>query len=318
MSDLLGDLPRLFPRPEQTIAGIGRLLRQGRSELHAISSTPASNRSIEWEPKVHAWVVLDRDGAIEQARARWKSGIGAGKDRGPLHGIPIGIKDIIDVKGSPTACGSKRWVDRIAEKDADVVAKLRRGRRGHHGQDGHDALCLDRPAADSKSLESGTDSGRLIERVGRGGGMRDVLWGDRHSDGRLDHPAGVVLRRRGDEAQLMHYSIAAGASRRSPRAWITSVHSLETSMISAGSSERSTEPSLILSWRSQRAILLARVRPDSSASAVSSIVGPIRRCGPRSKQRCTRSRTGRRTIVEIDDPVDFEQVLAGPSPSDGG
>src|SRR5262249_41143798 len=48
-----------------------------------------------------------------------------GRDRGPLHGIPIGIKDIIDVRGLPTACGAKRWVDRIAEDDAELVERVR-------------------------------------------------------------------------------------------------------------------------------------------------------------------------------------------------
>ncbi len=123
MSDLLGDLPRLFPRPEQTIAGVGWLLRQG--EVSCMDILNACLEQVDrWEPKVHAWVVLDRDGAIEQARALDEERQ-SGADRGPLHGIPIGIKDIIDVKGSPTACGSKRWVARIAGKDADVVAKLR-------------------------------------------------------------------------------------------------------------------------------------------------------------------------------------------------
>ena len=43
----------------------------------------------------------------------------------PLHGIPIGIKDIIDVAGLPTACGSKRWANQVADSDAEVVANLR-------------------------------------------------------------------------------------------------------------------------------------------------------------------------------------------------
>jgi Asp-tRNA(Asn)/Glu-tRNA(Gln) amidotransferase A subunit family amidase len=49
----------------------------------------------------------------------------AGKWRGPLHGIPVGIKDIFDVAWMPTACGANRWKDRIAERDAPVVAALR-------------------------------------------------------------------------------------------------------------------------------------------------------------------------------------------------
>ena len=115
--------PRLFPEPDQTIAGIGRALREGRTTCVEILEGCLAQVD-EWEPKVHAWVVLDREGAIEQARAL-DDELKTGKDRGPLHGIPIGIKDIIDVAGLPTACGSKRWADRIAESDANVVASLR-------------------------------------------------------------------------------------------------------------------------------------------------------------------------------------------------
>jgi aspartyl-tRNA(Asn)/glutamyl-tRNA(Gln) amidotransferase subunit A len=123
MSTMLGSLPRLFPEPDQTIAGIGRALREGRLTCMDVLGA-CLDQVEEWEPKVHAWVVLDREGAIEQARALDEE-LRAGKHRGPLHGIPIGIKDIIDVKGLPTACGAKRWADRIAEDDAEVVERLR-------------------------------------------------------------------------------------------------------------------------------------------------------------------------------------------------
>lgn len=117
------DYPRLFPGPEQTIAGIGRAIREGR-----VTCADVLNRCLEqvdlWEPKVHAWVVLDRDGAIQQARAL-DAELKAGQDRGPLHGIPIGIKDLIDVNGLPTACGAGRWVNRVAGTDAKVVERLR-------------------------------------------------------------------------------------------------------------------------------------------------------------------------------------------------
>ncbi len=77
-----------------------------------------------YEDKVRAWVLIDREGARAEAKrltAELKNGI----SRGPLHGIPIGIKDIIDVCGWPTAAGSKRWANRIAEDDAVVVKNLR-------------------------------------------------------------------------------------------------------------------------------------------------------------------------------------------------
>ena len=123
MPDPHRDYPRLFPRPEQTIAGIGLAIREGRVSCEDVWER-CLDQIDEWEPKVHAWVVLDREGALAQARAMDKE-LKAGNDRGPLHGIPIGIKDLFDVKGLPTACGAQRWVDRIAEHDAEAVARLR-------------------------------------------------------------------------------------------------------------------------------------------------------------------------------------------------
>jgi aspartyl-tRNA(Asn)/glutamyl-tRNA(Gln) amidotransferase subunit A len=49
----------------------------------------------------------------------------AGRPRGPLHGVPVGIKDIIDVAGLPTTCHSKILMDHVAAADAVCVAKLR-------------------------------------------------------------------------------------------------------------------------------------------------------------------------------------------------
>ncbi len=123
MSELLGDFPRLFPKPAHTIAGIGIRLREGRTTCVEILQA-CLDQVKEWEPKVHAWVKLDQDRAMEQAHALDKE-LKSGGDRGPLHGIPIGIKDIIDVAGLPTACGARRWAARVADSDADVVERLR-------------------------------------------------------------------------------------------------------------------------------------------------------------------------------------------------
>src|SRR5215217_4156174 len=57
------------------------------------------------EPKLHAWVLVDPDQAL-RAAAQAEHELVTGTDRGPLHGIPIGIKDIFDVAGWPTKCGS--------------------------------------------------------------------------------------------------------------------------------------------------------------------------------------------------------------------
>ena len=77
-----------------------------------------------YEDRVRAWVHIDRDGAREQAE-RLTAELKRGQNRGPLHGIPLGIKDIIDVFDMPTGCGSKRLANSYARRDATCVARLR-------------------------------------------------------------------------------------------------------------------------------------------------------------------------------------------------
>src|SRR5437764_5914699 len=77
-----------------------------------------------WEDKVRAWVFVDRDGALAEAK-RLTDELQRGQYRGPLHVIPIGVKDIFDVFDWPTAAGSKLWANSIARQDAPIVASLR-------------------------------------------------------------------------------------------------------------------------------------------------------------------------------------------------
>ena len=82
-------------------------------------------RIAQFEDRIHAWVLVDEEGARKEAR-RLGDMLARGEDLGPLHGMPIGIKDIIDVAGWQTKCGSKlRENVPPAEKDATVVANLR-------------------------------------------------------------------------------------------------------------------------------------------------------------------------------------------------
>ena len=74
--------------------------------------------------KLNAFVALDAAGARKAARQA-EQDISAGKPRGPLHGIPVGIKDIIDVAGLRTTCQSKILLDNRAAGDAHSVQKLR-------------------------------------------------------------------------------------------------------------------------------------------------------------------------------------------------
>jgi aspartyl-tRNA(Asn)/glutamyl-tRNA(Gln) amidotransferase subunit A len=76
------------------------------------------------EERVRAWVLVDRDGARAEAK-RLADELRRGRRRGPLHGIPVGIKDLFDVFDWPTAAGSLRWKDAVARQDATVVRRLR-------------------------------------------------------------------------------------------------------------------------------------------------------------------------------------------------
>src|ERR1043165_822268 len=76
----------------------------------------------KYEERVKAWVFINEPAAREQAERLTKE-LKSGQYRGPLHGIPIGIKDIIDVFDWPTAAGSKLWANSIARADATLVAK---------------------------------------------------------------------------------------------------------------------------------------------------------------------------------------------------
>jgi aspartyl-tRNA(Asn)/glutamyl-tRNA(Gln) amidotransferase subunit A len=77
------------------------------------------------DPKINAFIRLDAEGALDAAHVAERE-IRAARIRGPLHGVPVGIKDVIDVAGMPTTCHSKILLGNVAGADADAVARLRR------------------------------------------------------------------------------------------------------------------------------------------------------------------------------------------------
>jgi aspartyl-tRNA(Asn)/glutamyl-tRNA(Gln) amidotransferase subunit A len=73
--------------------------------------------------RLNAYITLDEEGALQQAKAA-EAEIARGGVRGPLHGLPVAIKDQLDVAGVRTTAGSK-LVDYVATADSTAVAKLR-------------------------------------------------------------------------------------------------------------------------------------------------------------------------------------------------
>src|SRR5215471_9502835 len=76
------------------------------------------------EPRLQAWVTVDRDGALAVAR-QCADDIQRGQYRGPLHGIPVALKDIFYTKGLKTTAGSPIYEHFVPDYDATSVQKLR-------------------------------------------------------------------------------------------------------------------------------------------------------------------------------------------------
>ena len=106
-----------------TAAETARLIAGGAvsSEEHVRACLA---RIEETEPAVRAWAHLDPEFALEQAREADLQRM-RGLPCGPLHGVAIGIKDIIDVAGLPTEDGTVLHAGRLPRHDATVVGRLR-------------------------------------------------------------------------------------------------------------------------------------------------------------------------------------------------
>lgn len=75
------------------------------------------------DSKIRAIITVTRDHAMTRAKAA-DAEIAAGKYRGPLHGIPYGVKDLLDTKGIPTTYGAEPFRNRVPDADSAVVRRL--------------------------------------------------------------------------------------------------------------------------------------------------------------------------------------------------
>jgi len=72
---------------------------------------------------LHAFITVCGDAALQAARAA-EAALAAGQAIGPLHGVPIGLKDLVDTRGVRTTGGSRILADRVPDEDATVTARL--------------------------------------------------------------------------------------------------------------------------------------------------------------------------------------------------
>jgi aspartyl-tRNA(Asn)/glutamyl-tRNA(Gln) amidotransferase subunit A len=87
-------------------------------------ATACLDRIERLNPVLNAFITVTHESAMAQARVA-EDEIQRGEWRGPLHGIPIGLKDLIDTDGVRTTCGSALFADRVPTEDAFVVQRLK-------------------------------------------------------------------------------------------------------------------------------------------------------------------------------------------------
>ena len=189
-----------------TIAEAARLIAAKR--LSPVELTRAClDRVHALDSRLHAFIHLTEERALAEARAA-EQAIMADGPSGPLHGIPIGLKDIVDTKGIPTTCQSKILADNIPGADAACAEKLAEAgtvligkTTTHEFADGGPSFDLPWPPA-RNPWDTGSLYRRQQQRHRRRGRGRADPRRHRHRHRRLDpRPRGVV-RHRGDQADL--------------------------------------------------------------------------------------------------------------------
>ncbi|MBD3764077.1 MAG: amidase [Rhodobacterales bacterium] len=117
----------MAPRPADAVAlptvALRDRLAQGALRPTEVART-CLDRIRAAEPQVRAWAWLDEDHVLAQAErleAQRRSGVPVG----PLYGLPVGVKDIVDTRGIPTCNGTPTDAGRVPDRDAWVIARLR-------------------------------------------------------------------------------------------------------------------------------------------------------------------------------------------------
>ncbi|MGQ0584612.1 MAG: amidase [Reyranella sp.] len=126
----------------ETAVGLGRAIRNGK--LSSVEATEAHlERIARVNGPLNALVVVDRAGAMKAARAADRARAKKDASLGPLHGVPITIKEAFDVAGLATTSSHPPLKDNIARSDASLVARLRAAGAVILGKTNVPELCAD-------------------------------------------------------------------------------------------------------------------------------------------------------------------------------
>ncbi|MDF1574646.1 MAG: amidase [Bacteroidales bacterium] len=126
---LTWDIPEGVTRPTweadlafMSIPELASLLRSGEISCLALTEF-FLNRLRKFDPQLHCVLTLTEEYAIEQAK-KMDAELAAGKDRGILHGIPYGAKDLFSFPGYPTTWGAGAYKEQVLDETAGIIQKL--------------------------------------------------------------------------------------------------------------------------------------------------------------------------------------------------
>ena len=171
-----------------------------RGEFSPVDLTEACLRRIEvLDQKLHSFISVTADLARAQA-GEAEQEIRSGKDRGPLHGIPIALKDLYMTKGIRTTCHSAVLENWIPDYEATTATKLREAGAILLGKLGMHEFAFGGPSIDApfpcraQSVEHRAYTRRLQQWVGCGAGSRAMLRRARIRHRWIYSNAGIALR----------------------------------------------------------------------------------------------------------------------------
>ena len=186
-----------------TVRDLGRLLRAKK-----VSSTELTklylSRLAKYDPVLSCAVTVTSELALAQAK-RADEELAAGKDRGPLHGIPWGAKDLIAVPGYRTTWGSVPFKDADEAGDGHGLPQARGGGRRSRRQDRRRRAGVGRRLVrrdDEEPVEGRPGLERLLGRLGVGDGGRPRRLRPRDGDAREHRLSLHALRRHGPPADV--------------------------------------------------------------------------------------------------------------------
>ena len=200
--------PGPLPKKDEDIA-FATIAAQGQwIKSRALTSERLTRIYLErvarFDGKLRSVITLTTETALAQAK-RADAEIAAGKYRGPLHGIPFGVKDLMDTQGILTTYGAEPYRNRVPEADSAVVDRLQNAGAVLVAKLSLGALALNDIWFGGQTMNPWLPRGRFgrLERGprrGHGRGARRLL--GRQRDRRLDHRPGGPVRRDGASADL--------------------------------------------------------------------------------------------------------------------